>query len=394
MLSPIILDHPLIQHKVTLIREKNTVAATVGDHEINSVVMSYYYMDTINSTYTQWQSAYGESIGMYMQLAGLDLTKPLDQQTYDAETGETWAEYFMNSAMDRARADYVMYDMAVAEGFTLPEEDQVLVDNSIATMEVYASMYGFNSTKDYMVGNYGRGANLDSYLEYVNRSALASAYYNNYSDSLVYDDAALRAYEEGIYENYNAYSYATYYLSYASFLPEEAAEDPTDKQVETATAEAKTTAESLLTATNVDELDAAIAALPNNAENTNATSSKFENNLYPNIGNIVRTWITDPSRQENDIAVLPNETVSTDEEGNETTSLLGYYVVQFHSATENLEPLANVRHLLVKFEGGTTGEDGTTLYSADEIAAAKAEASKYLNEVLLSLNEENTKYAE
>ena len=40
----------------TGIREKNTVALTVGEHEINSVEMNYFYMDAVNNFYSNYGS--------------------------------------------------------------------------------------------------------------------------------------------------------------------------------------------------------------------------------------------------------------------------------------------------------------------------------------------------
>ena len=45
---------------------------------------------------------------------------------------------------------------------------------------------------------------------------------------------------------------------------------------------------------------------------------------------------------------------------------------------DNLEPLDNVRHILVAFEGGTTDENGVTTYSDEEKAAAKTQAEDIL----------------
>ena len=59
----------------------------------------------------------------------------------------------------------------------------------------------------------------------------------------------------------------------------------------------------------------------------------------------------------------------------------GYYVFVYISRNDYLEPLANVRHLLVKFEGGTTS-GSTTTYSAEEKAKAKREAAGYLMQYL------------
>ena len=52
------------------IREKNTVALTVGDHELNSIEMNYFFMDAVNNFYS--------SYGSYASMFGLDVTKPLN----------------------------------------------------------------------------------------------------------------------------------------------------------------------------------------------------------------------------------------------------------------------------------------------------------------------------
>ena len=52
----------------------------------------------------------------------------------------------------------------------------------------------------------------------------------------------------------------------------------------------------------------------------------------------------------------------------------------FQSREDYKQPLANVRHLLVKFEGGTTDSQGNVTYSDYELLSAKLEAEGYLNE--------------
>ena len=167
-------------------------------------------------------------------------------------------------------------------------------------------------------------------------------------------------------------------MSYAKFI-DEGVTDPTHEQIEAASALAKAEASKLISATNVEELDAAIAALPINAEATNAASTKNENTLYTSTNSVIRQWVSDPARQENEITMIPNEVTNTDADGHETTTINGYYVVLFQGSSTNEEPMGNVRHLLVKFEGGTTDESGATVYSDEEKAAAKAKADGYLD---------------
>ena len=83
------------------IREKNTVALTVGEHEISNAELNYYFMDAINGFYSNY--------GSYASLFGLDVTKPLNEQVTNTETGATWADDFMQQAKDSATTIYALY---------------------------------------------------------------------------------------------------------------------------------------------------------------------------------------------------------------------------------------------------------------------------------------------
>lgn len=357
--------------------EKNTVALTVGEHEINAVEMNYYFNDAVNNTYSEWGTSYGEYLTYYLAMMGLDVTKPLDEQTYYDGEG-TWADYFKDMAVNQAKANYALYDAAIADGYTLNDTDKEVIENNLSGLQMYAMMNQVDL--DTFVGlYYGAGAKEKSLRSYMEVVALANRYYTEHEESLSYDDTAIRAYEADKYNNFSSYSYNSYYLGASDFLPEGVTE-PTAEQTATALAEAKAAAESLLTATNVIELDKAIAALDINAGASSAESNAYENTLYTNISSSVQEWISDPARQENDIAVLPYETVVAHDhdenvEHEHEYETQGYYVVMFGSATDNTQPMSNVRHLLVRFK---TESDGSV--TDENKAAAKAEAEGYLEQ--------------
>ena len=359
----------------TGIIQKNTTAAVVGDHEINSLVMNYYFNDTVSNTYNEWNNMYGTDTPMMLSLMMLDVTQPLDEQ--DHPDGGTWADYFMNIALERARADYITYDIAMAEGYTLSAEANLNLESNVNYKDLYAMYNGYSDVDDYMVAVYGPGASRDSYYEYAKVSAIASAYYNDYSSKLTYTNDDIRAHEAGKEGDYNSYNYASYYLGYNSFLAE-GTTDPSQEEISNASALAKIEAMKLLGATTVEELDEAIASLPMNASSTTAASTKLTNVLYPSVNSVIRQWVSDPNRKAGDLEMIPNEVTSTDDDGNETTTINGYYVVRFESSTDNNQPMANVRHLLVSFEGGTTDENGRPVYSDEEKAAAKTAADGHL----------------
>ena len=366
------------------VAEKNTVAVTIGEHELNSVELNYYYNDVINNSYNEWHNAYGDSMSTYLSLMGLDLTLPLDEQAYTGgEEAQTWADYFLEAALDRAKSDYALYDAAVAANHELTEEEQSELDNSMLNMSFYAQMYGYKNIDKYLRAMYGAGSSEKSYTEYSNRSAIAASYYNAHNESLTYSENDIDVYEAQKATDYNSYDYAYYYINYNKFLPKVEADENggttyTDEQNEAARADAKAAAESLLTATTVEELDKAIAALEINKESTSAASTKNSSTMGSAVAETYAEWVTDASRKENDIQMFAYESTTTDADGNENTVINGYYVVLFQGMTDNVRPVGNVRHLLVKFSGGTTDEDGNTTYSDEDKAAAKEEADGYL----------------
>ena len=161
--------------------DRNTIAAVAGEHELNSVQVNYYFNDFVRNQYQQWQSSFGTSANTYIhQMMGLNVNKPLDEQVFDEESGETWADYFLHSVLDSIKSDYALYDLAVAENFQLSEEDQKNLEYNEAVLNYYATLYGYKNAKQYLKALYGHGADLESYNHYVKVSTIASAYYNKH----------------------------------------------------------------------------------------------------------------------------------------------------------------------------------------------------------------------
>jgi len=352
------------------IREKNTVALTVGDHELNSVEMNYYFMDAVNNFYS--------SYGSYASMFGLDMTKPLNEQYVDEEAGLTWADDFMTSASESAAATYALVDAAEAAGYTLPAEQKEALETEMASLELYATMYGYSNADSYLKAMYGNGASKETYTKYYENQILASSYYSNYAESLTYEDADLRAKEAEDFNAYSSFSYNYYYLSANRFLAggttdAEGNTTYSDEETAAAVAAAEEAAKALTDAqiTDAAALDAAIAALEINKDTTAASTANTDT-LYSSINSAYADWLADSSRKAGDVAYFESSTADT---------VNGYYVVMFQSSTDNAFPLKNVRHILVspthEHEEGETHENGET-YSEEELSAAKAAAEEIL----------------
>ena len=355
------------------IREKNTTALTVGEHELSNAELNYFYIDTVNSFYSQ--------NGSYISLFGLDTTKPLDEQFFDEESGETWADYFLESAKSTAASVYAMNDAAKADGFTLPEEQAANVDSIISNFSLYASVYGYQDAEAYVKAMYGKGATIDGIRNYVEMSMLADAYTTAHSESLTFTDEELRAAEAENFHKYSSFSYNYYYMPATRFLEGGTTEEDgtvtyTAEEEAASVAAAEEAAKTILAAniTTVEELDAAIAALPVNAESTSAKSTAYTDNSYSSIDEDLAAWLCETGRKTGDVDMVAN--LTTTDEGTET---LGYYVVYFQGVNDNTFALKNARHILASFEGGTADEYGGTVYSDEEKAAAKTAAQEILD---------------
>ena len=358
------------------IKERKTIAYTVGDHELNSVTMSYFFSDSVNNFVNQY--------GAYASMFGLDTTKPLDEQYVDEEKTKTWADNFMEEAKTSAKTVYALVDEANAAGHKVTDAQQEQVDLALKNMDDFASNSNFGGLKGYLKAVYGNGATVDSYREYMETSMLADSYRVAKAESLTYEDAELREAEKDRYNEFSSFSYHHYYLPVSSFLvggteDEEGNKTYTDEENAAAAAAAEEAAK-LLTADTIktaEDLDKAIAALDINKDKPDAASNVYENNDYLNIPAEEKQWITDDSRKAGDMTYVAS-TSTTGEEGSEVVKTTGFNVILFDSRNDNTEMLPNVRHILIGFEGGVQGEMGQMVYTDEEKAAAKEKAEAVL----------------
>ena len=350
------------------IMEKKTTAVTIGSHAISNAELNYYYISSVNSV----MSSYG-------QYLGLDQTVPLNQQVFDATTGKTWADTFLADAKSTAQATYALCDKAQEAGYTLSDTGKANVDLTISNMEAYAKLYGYSNSTAYLKAMYGNGASVDGYRHFLEMSTLAQEYETYYSDSLTFPEAQIRELDSSNPNAFNSYSFHSYYLAATRFLTggtqgTDGTTTYTDEEKSASVKAAEEAAKELAAQSyaSAEELDQAIKALSINADSETAASVANADVSYSSIPSVYADWVTDTSRKTGDITCIPYTTGDT---------VNGYYVVYYLGSNDNKFPLANVRHILVAFEGGSLdASTGVTTYSDEEKAAAKAEAEDILKE--------------
>lgn len=378
--------------KINGLVEKATIAATVGNHKLNSITMNYFYMDAIETDYNnanqtaQYYSSMGATIDA-TSLLGYDVTKPLSAQT-NTSTGKTWAQHYWDQALNNAKTIYAMYDLAVKENFQLPAEYTSTIDQDLMNIQLSAAFSGMET--DAMIRNiYGNGANEKNYREYQIIKATASAYYEAHQSSKTFTNEERATFLAAHPNDYTSYSYNYYTVNYTSYLPKKEGDNPTytEEENNAAREEAKNAAAALSTLTSIADLDAAIAALPYN-EGKTIKSSSSSGVMYTStsLTEEQKTWISAADRKEGDAKSFAVVTTSQNEDGTKTETTNSYKVLMYVSKNENTTPMGNVRHVLVAFEHNHTDEahehatdaSGNATYTAEEKAAAKAEAEALL----------------
>ncbi len=376
---------------------RGTHAANIGTNALSTVDLTYFYVDAISNHYSTYYNQYGDSAYLYAQIMeGVNFTQSLSQQTKDEETKQTWADYYIEEALKNAQQTYALYEKALADkDFKLDEADQDYLDELEDYMKATASYSGASSVSAYLRSRYCAGANMDNYRKYTEVSLIASEYYNAHRDSLEYKDEDYRTYEKDKMKEYSSYTYAVYeitaskYLTGGTVTKDENGKETTtysDAEKQASVDAAKKDAEALTVATNnsVAVLNTAIQALPINKDVKDAKATEYTDYLYDRISNEdIRKWLTDDARKAGDITFIEKSTTTKGEDGKEVKTVTGYTVILSTEQNENLMKLQNVRHILVKFKGGTTDSNtGTTTYTEAEKATAKASAQALLDQYL------------
>lgn len=359
---------------------KNTVALTIGDHELNAVELNYFYMETVN----QFVNDYYQYI-IYGMIP-LDTTKPLNEQYFDETTKVTWADYFMDIAHENIKSTYLLCDLAEDAGFTLSEDELAYLDSLSASIESYAVKYGFESADAYVVDIFGYGAEMESYLDYFERALLADAYYTYYAESLEFTDEEVREFVSGSEHEYSAFSYSVYTLATSKFLTGGTEDSDgkityTDEQIAASILAAEEAANTLNGAAfeTIDLFKEGILGLEINSTLDSVVVKEYSEVAYSNISAAFQDWIISADRFVGEVGVIP-QIVTTGEGEDAKETIEGYYIIRFDGVNDNNILMKNVRHILVLFKNdeGKTYSDGITSFTEQQKTTALETAEALL----------------
>ena len=342
------------------ILQRTLTAVEVDGTKYTAADVEYYY----NSVYNQVVNTY---MNQYYTTP-FDTSASTKDQVYDEETGETWYDYFMDTAMDNLTHDTALVNLAREAGHTLSEETQAELDAALTQIDTGWITYGYSNRDAFIRANYGSHMTYNRLVELLQAQALAGDYSQAKLDALEYTDEDYEAYYEENAELLDTYTLSMFLIQAQVETTDEEgnAIEMTEEEQAAALEAAKAEQEPL-----IQDLQERLAA----GEDPEALAEEYADELYSSAISYTMTgstlsiypyadWAMEAGRSAGDVTV---------EESEGTTSCT-YYLVRFEDRVRDDVPTADVRHILVEPE---TDED------ADEPTQAQLDAAHDQAQALL-----------
>ncbi len=330
--------------------QARATAATVGGEKLSAAQLGYYYHD-MRSTYAQY--------GL------IDTSKADGEQLYDAESGKTYRDYFMETALSNAQRCFALEDEAVRAGHTESEvKDRVAANIENAKASAKSSGLSYAA---YLKALYGPYMSAGVFERELTRILMANLVSGEKYDEL-YDGYAQAELED--YYKENADTLDTIEYSYLYFaVPtvdtkdadgNELPEDEAQKLKDEAKAETKEKAEAALAAVKGG------ASFESQADKYELTAATSHGDHTKSVGT---STVNSTFREQ--LLKLDKDECGLVENDN------GCYVISFHDRYLDDTPTRDVRHILARAES-TTGEDNKLAAPTDE---AWADAKARMDEI-------------
>lgn len=356
----------------------HTTAAIASGHKLSPVEVNYFY----RSAYSNLQNQFGDFFS-YM----IDTETPLDEQVYDEESGQTWADVLTEQALLNASQTYAVYDEAVKNGFTLTEDEQTALDQQIESLELYAPVYGLSSANAFLTAQFGSGSDTKSYRNFLEVNTLAESYAQHINDSFTYSESEIDDAYAADPTAYDSVDYRLYVIT-DSFFPIEHEHDEDGEEVEpTEEEQAEQKAKMEALAKQIAEQTQGDESAFNFAAHQNAPESSKENYLDDSYTlrsvssksaavTELADWLYDDARQAGDTTYVENSN--------------GYYVAFYLSRDTHDYPMPNVRHILLRVEDTSDEQAMSEAKEKAEDLLAQYEAGDQTEDAFIELVKENS----
>lgn len=368
--------------------QSRSVAATIGTEKLTMGEMQYYYGLVRNNELNQQQTfaQYGIS-SLSDPYVSYDFNSAEgDNQIYNKEDNETYAEHFRHTALDAAQEIIALANAAKEDGYTLSPEGKQDVRDALKSTKEQVKIGGWGSFNAYLRTAFGKHVTESIYASAQETATLANEYQTYKSDLLTYTTTQLSDYAAENPAQLLSYDYR---YAYIAGNPETKTDaegntiEATDEEKAAATGEAKAKADNIIKGVQSVSLDKKsdtfsdlvkenLGEDSSYADDANSLRTQYLGSKVSQEGSAYFSWLSDPERKEGDITAI--------------SSGSGYYVVLFLKSGLNDAPTVDVRHILVKAEtpvddpATTDVDESQAVPTQEALDAAKNKAQGLLDE--------------
>ena len=165
---------------------RDVVVATIGDETLTSGELQIYYWESVMS--------FIDSNYYYLSMYGLDIYTPLNEQECSLAEGQTWQQFFLETALSSWHRYTVLQLMARDANYEMDAEMKTFLEELPASMETNATSYGYESVQAWLEDNCGPGVSEEGYIEYVSDYYEGTFFLTSRYDEMNPTDAEVEAY--------------------------------------------------------------------------------------------------------------------------------------------------------------------------------------------------------
>lgn len=175
--------------KINVVLDKaDTVVSDLCDEQLTNALLQVFCVEEFDAFLAEYYS--------YISYIGLDMTKPLSQQTCYFDKTMTWEQFMIQAGIESWQSYVMMGSLAKQDGFTFNEEWQEAWDKLPQDMETQAKENKFESAEAMLQYRYGKACSMDVYMTYARLVFTANAYYSSKLEVTEEEiDAAFTRYE-------------------------------------------------------------------------------------------------------------------------------------------------------------------------------------------------------
>lgn len=167
-------------------KDADVVVAQMGNQTLTNGELQAHY----------WLGVYDfvDYYGYYLEMMGLDVAKPLDQQVQDEKTGMTYQQMFLENAMESWRRYAALAEMAAEANYTLTEDIQAYLDTFEAQLKTAATEAGYDDVEKYLDEKFFPGSSVADYYAYTKMTYTALGYYDTLHEGMLPTQDEIEAY--------------------------------------------------------------------------------------------------------------------------------------------------------------------------------------------------------